>query len=394
MSLQALFPAVDSSLPTAGGTLSAVADFEILARALDAAGLSATVGGLSDFTLFAPTDAAFADLAVTLGFTGDTEDPDAVFGAIAGALSGLAPDGDPIPLLTDILMYHVSGSESDAAGLNADGPVQTLLTDASVEVTGNTVVDGDPNFQNADIVSPDVDAGMGTIQVIDQVLLPLDTPAESDPGTLLDVLKESGGSFDDDNTDFDMLLAALQATGLDAAADDPEAELTVFAPNDAAFISLAQSLGYEGDDEEGAFQAIVDAAGVLRPEDPLSFVSDVLTYHISPGEQDSTAVLGSESIDTLLGSELGVDGTTLVDADPDAENAEIIATDIAANNGVAHVIDEVLLPLDLPMVEQTPEEASEDSSEDPEEPEEDDDGFGWVEGLGIAGLFLALFFLA
>jgi len=394
MSLQALFPAVDSSLPISGGTLSAVVDFEILARALDAAGLSATVGGLSDFTLFAPTDAAFADLAVTLGFTGDTDDPDAVFGAIAGALSGLAPDGDPIPLLTDILLYHVSGAESDAAGLNADGPVDTLLTDASVEVTGNTVVDGDPNFQNADIVSPDVDAGTGTIQVIDQVLLPLDTPAESDPGTLLDVLKESGGSFDDDNTDFDMLLAALQATGLDEAADDPEAELTVFAPNDAAFISLAQSFGYEGDDEEGAFQAIVDAAGVLRPEDPLSFVSDVLTYHISPGEQDSTAVLGSESIDTLLGSELGVEGTTLVDADPDGGNAEIIATDIAASNGVAHVIDEVLLPLDLPMVEQTPEETSEESSDDPEEPEDDDDSFGWVEGLGIAGLFLALFFLA
>lgn len=291
MSLQALFPAVGSSLPTASGTLSAVADFGVLARALDAAGLSATVGGLSDFTLFAPTDAAFADLAVTLGFSGDTDDPDAVFGAIAGALSGLASDGDPIPLLTDILMYHVSGSESDAAGLNADGPVDTLLADASVEVTGNTVVDGDPNFQNADIISSDVDAGMGTIQVIDQVLLPLDTPAESDSGTLLDVLKESGGSFDDDNTDFDMLLAALQATGLDAAADDPDADLTVFAPNDAAFVSLAQSLGYEGEDEEGAFQAIVDAAGVLRPEDPLSFVSDVLTYHISPGEQDSSAVL-------------------------------------------------------------------------------------------------------
>ncbi|MBE1292917.1 MAG: hypothetical protein GJ677_10545 [Rhodobacteraceae bacterium] len=390
MSLQALFPAVGSSLPTSSGTLSAVADFEILARALDAAGLSATVGGLSDFTLFAPTDAAFADLAVTLGFSGDTDDPDAVFGAIAGALSGLSSDGDPIPLLTDILLYHVSGAESDAAGLNADGPVATLLTDASVEVTGNTVVDGDPNFQNADIISPDVDAGMGTIQVIDQVLLPLDTPAESDPGTLLDVLKESGGSFDDDNTDFDMLLAALQATGLDAAADDPDADLTVFAPNDAAFVSLAQSLGYEGEDEEGAFQAIVDAAGVLRPEDPLSFVSDVLTYHISPGEQDSTAVLGADSIDTLLGSELGVDGASLVDADPDAADAEIIATDIAASNGVAHVIDEVLRPLDLPMLEEEPEEDPEVTSE---ETSEDDDGFGWVEGLGFAGIFLALIFL-
>ncbi|MBO6898202.1 MAG: fasciclin domain-containing protein [Shimia sp.] len=390
MSLQALFPAVGSSLPTSSGTLSAVADFEVLARALDAAGLSATVGGLSDFTLFAPTDAAFADLAVTLGFSGDTDDPDAVFGAIAGALSGLSSDGDPIPLLTDILLYHVSGAESDAAGLNADGPVATLLTDASVEVTGNTVVDGDPNFQNADIISPDVDAGMGTIQVIDQVLLPLDTPAESDPGTLLDVLKESGGSFDDDNSDFDMLLAALQATGLDAAADDPDADLTVFAPNDAAFVSLAQSLGYEGEDEEGAFQAIVDAAGVLRPEDPLSFVSDVLTYHISPGEQDSTAVLGADSIDTLLGSELGVDGASLVDADPDAADAEIIATDVAASNGVAHVIDEVLRPLDLPMLEEEPEEDPEVTSE---ETSEDDDGFGWVEGLGFAGIFLSLIFL-
>lgn len=390
MSLQALFPTVGSSLPTSNGTLSAVADFEVLARALDAAGLSASVGGLSDFTLFAPTDAAFADLAVTLGFSGDTDDPDAVFGAIAGALSGVASDGDPIPLLTDILLYHVSGTESDAAGLNADGPVDTLLTDASVEVTDNTVVDGDPNFQNADIISPDVDAGMGTIQVIDQVLLPLDTPAESDPGTLLDVLKESGGRFDDDNTDFDMLLAALQATGLDAAADDPDAELTVFAPNDAAFVSLAQSLGYEGEDEEGAFQAIVDVAGVLRPEDPLSFVSDVLSYHVSPGEQDSTAVLGADSIDTLFGSELGVDGASLVDADPDADDAEIIATDIGASNGVAHVIDEVLRPLDLPMLEEGPDVEPEVTSGGEGD---GDDGFGWLEGLGFAGLFLALVFV-
>jgi len=390
MSLQALFPTVGSSLPTSNGTLSAVADFEVLARALDAAGLSASVGGLSDFTLFAPTDAAFADLAVTLGFSGDTDDPDAVFGAIAGALSGVASDGDPIPLLTDILLYHVSGTESDAAGLNADVPVDTLLTDASVEVTDNTVVDGDPNFQNADIISPDVDAGMGTIQVIDQVLLPLDTPAESDPGTLLDVLKESGGRFDDDNTDFDMLLAALQATGLDAAADDPDAELTVFAPNDAAFVSLAQSLGYEGEDEEGAFQAIVDVAGVLRPEDPLSFVSDVLSYHVSPGEQDSTAVLGADSIDTLFGSELGVDGASLVDADPDADDAEIIATDIGASNGVAHVIDEVLRPLDLPMLEEGPDVEPEVTSGGEGD---GDDGFGWLEGLGFAGLFLALVFV-
>ncbi len=367
--------------------MSASGDFEVLGLSLEAAGLSGPVSGLENFTLFAPTDAAFAELARSLGFEGDPEDAEAVFGAIAAALTDLAEDDDPIPLLTDILLYHVTPAGEELASFNADGPVDTLLADASFEVTGGTVVDGDPDYQNADVVAADVAAGGGLVQVVDQVLLPLDAPVESGDPTLLGLLEESGGSFDENPEDFDMLLTALQATGLDEAVDDPEAELTVFVPTDGAFVAFAQDLGYEGEDEEGAFQAIVDAATVLNPEDPLSVVSGILTYHVSPGEQDSEAVLGADMLATLQGGEIGVDGVTLVDQDPNAVDPMIVQTDLAASNGVAHVIDAILRPEDLP-----PEDEDDATEEEPDD--SGDDGAGFAEALGFAGIFLLLLFIA
>ncbi len=392
MSLQVLFPSIAAQLPISGGVISSQSDFEVLGLAVEAAELEAALGGLSGFTLFAPTDQAFANLASSLGYSGDPEDADGVFGAIAGALTDLSPDSDPIPLLTDILLYHVTPDGADLDGLNSDGPVTTLLDDASFEVTGGTVVDADPDYQNADVVSADVAIEGGTIQVVDQVLLPLDAPVEEGDPTLLDVLKESGGSFDSDGTDFDLLLTALQATGLDGAVDDPDAELTVFVPNDAAFIGLAQDLGYEGDDEGEAFQAILDAAAAADPENPLGLVTEILTYHVSPGEQDSAAVLGSESLDTLQGEEIGVAGTTLVDLDMTLDDPEIIATDIEASNGIAHAIDGVLLPVDL-MEEDESEHEDEDDEEDEEEEDNDNDDDDLWAALGVAGLFLGLMFL-
>ncbi len=387
MSLQTIFPTIAPVIQTDAGTLSASGDFEVLGLSLEAAGLSGPVSGLENFTHFAPTDAAFAELARSLGFEGDPEDAEAVFGAIAAALTDLAEDDDPIPLLTDILLYHVTPAGEELASFNADGPVDTLLADASFEVTGGTVVDGDPDYQNADVVAADVAAGGGLVQVVDQVLLPLDAPVESGDPTLLGLLEESGGSFDENPEDFDMLLTALQATGLDEAVDDPEAELTVFVPTDGAFVAFAQDLGYEGEDEEGAFQAIVDAATVLNPEDPLSVVSGILTYHVSPGEQDSEAVLGADMLATLQGGEIGVDGVTLVDQDPNAVDPMVVQTDLAASNGVAHVIDAILRPEDLP-----PEDEDDATEEEPDD--SGDDGAGFAEALGFAGIFLLLLFIA
>jgi len=265
------------------------------------------------------------------------------------------------------------------------------LEDTTFEVTGDTIVDNDPDATNPDIIAADVAAGSNSVQVVDQVLLPLDTPVNDAEPTLLGVLEESGGTFDADDTDFDMLLSALQATGLDAAADDPEADLTVFVPTDGAFVDFAQAIGYDGTDEAGAFQAILDASADADPDNPLALVTDILTYHISPGTQGSEDVLDSEELETLNGETITVDGTTLVDQDATLVDPTLIATDIEASNGVAHAIDALLLPADL----SNDDPIAEDTADPEAGQDDDDDGFGLLGevllGLGLMGaLFFAL----
>ncbi|MEM7678680.1 MAG: fasciclin domain-containing protein, partial [Myxococcota bacterium] len=335
-------------------------DFSLLVRALEATDLVDTLAAANDITVFAPTNAAFAALAAELGFEGDPSDEDAVFGAIAEALSGLAPDGDPIPLLTDVLLYHVSGGAKTAAEIDAAEVIETLQG-ATFATEGAELIDNEPDIENPEIVASDILASNGTLQVLDRVLLPIDIPGndatpdpepEPDPEptlTLTGIVAESGGEFDQNDADFDILLNAVTAAGLADALADPEADLTVFAPTDAAFIKLAQTFGFKGEGEGAAFDYIVDALTLLSGgADPIPLLTDVLLYHVAPTSLESGEVLASATIETLLGVEIGVDGLTLVDKDPDVADPTLIATDIEATNGIAHVIDGVLLPADLP----------------------------------------------
>lgn len=320
-------------------------DFDILVTALTTAGLADTVRDAEDITVFAPTDAAFARLAVDLGFEGDTEDDDAVFAHIAQALTDLG-GGDPIPLLTDILLYHVApGARTEPTITGSEG-IATLLEGAEIAPAGGALVDGEPDLPDPVIVVPDVAADNGIIQGIDRVLLPIDIPG-NDRATITGIVAESG-DFDDNGGDFDLLLNALTAAGLTGALDNPDSNLTVFAPTDAAFVAAAQALGFDGTDEAEAFDYIVQAVTLLSGgADPVPLLSDILLYHVAPGALDSEAVLGSATIDTLLGLDLGVDGASLVDGEPDLPDANIVATDIAAANGFVHVVDGVLVPVDL-----------------------------------------------
>lgn len=320
-------------------------DFDILVTALTTAGLAETVWDAEDITVFAPTDAAFARLAVDLGFEGDTGDDDAVFGHIAAALTDLG-GGDPIPLLTDILLYHVApGVRTEPTILGSEG-IATLLEGAEIAPAGGALVDAEPDLIDPTIVLPDVEADNGIIQGIDRVLLPIDIPG-NDRDTITEIVAASG-TFDDNDGDFDLLLNALTAAGLTGALDNPDSNLTVFAPNDAAFIAAAQALGFEGTDEAEAFDYIVQAVTLLSGgANPVPLLSDILLYHVAPGALDAEAVLGSSTIDTLLGFDLGVDGAALIDGEPDLPDANIITTDIAAANGFVHVIDGVLVPVDL-----------------------------------------------
>ena len=128
----------------------AVADghFKTLAKALTAAGLIDTLQGAGPFTVFAPTDDAFAKLP-------------------AGTLDGLLKD---IPKLTAILKYHVLAGKVVAADVvKLDGKTATTLNGAALKVstTGGVKLNGVVNVTKTDIA-----ASNGVIHVIDTVLLP------------------------------------------------------------------------------------------------------------------------------------------------------------------------------------------------------------------------------
>lgn len=127
--------------------------------------------------------------------------------------------------------------------------------------------------------------------------------------------------------EFSILIAALQAA-------DPavlktlsgRGQFTVFAPTDAAFVSLLNELG-------------VTAEQLLSDKE---LVTKVLLYHVARGNRDSYEVLSSSRIRTLQGGFLFQNNGVLTDAN--GRTANIIAVDIMASNGVIHVIDRVVLP--------------------------------------------------
>ena len=128
----------------------AVADghFKTLAKALAAAGRVDTLEGAGPFTVFAPTDDAFAKLP-------------------AGTVDGLLKD---IPKLTAILKYHVlAGKVAAADVIKLDGTTATTLNGADLKVstTGGVKLNG-----TVHVTKTDVAASNGLIHVIDAVLLP------------------------------------------------------------------------------------------------------------------------------------------------------------------------------------------------------------------------------
>ena len=156
--------------------------------------------------------------------------------------------------------------------------------------------------------------------------------------------------FDDHRHDYDILLKAVLATGLDGALSDPEAKLTVFAPNDNAFMRTATLLGYTGSSEQGTWDFLVGAFTTLGNGDPIPVLKNVLLYHVAEGRMKSSTVLQKSSIKTLLGERFEVDGLKLVDKDPDITNPRLkpYALDMRAGRGIIHGINRVLIPIDIP----------------------------------------------
>lgn len=172
------------------------------------------------------------------------------------------------------------------------------------------------------------------------------------------VVAVSGGSragqFDRNPYDYDILLNALQAANLVGAVADPNASLTVFAPNDEAFLLLARDLGFRGRDEQGCWEFLVAALTRLGNGNPIPVLTDVLLYHVAPERVSAVDVvvktLRRDTIPTLLtGATIRPRFLELIDNDPDLRNPWItLPINLRASNGLIHGLTRVLLPVDLP----------------------------------------------
>lgn len=275
----------------------AVADgrFETLVAAVTAAELVDTLKSEGPFTVFAPTDDAFAALP-------------------EGTVAALLED---IPALTDILLYHVVPGKvmaADVVGLEAATTAQG--SDIAISLDGDNV-----KINDATVIITDIEASNGVIHVIDAVILP---PAdEADADMTMDSEAATPDIVDIAVADgrFETLVAAVTAAELVDTLKS-EGPFTVFAPTDDAFAALP----------EGTVAALLEDIPAL---------TDILLYHVVPGKVMAADVVSLEAATTAQGSDIAIS----LDGDNVKINeATVIITDIEASNGVIHVIDAVILP--------------------------------------------------
>ncbi len=215
---------------------TAVADgrFTTLVAAVGAAELVDTLKGEGPFTVFAPTDDAFAALP-------------------AGTVDELLKPENK-QKLTDILLYHVVSGKVMAADVTALTSAPTVLgKDVAVKVDmGNVYIN------EAKVIITDIETSNGVIHVIDAVLLPPSDDAMMEKNTIVDVAVADGR--------FTTLVAAVTAAELVETLSG-EGPFTVFAPTDDAFAALPA----------GTLDSL------LLPENKQQ-LTDILLYHVVSGK--------------------------------------------------------------------------------------------------------------
>jgi len=265
-------------------TAVAAGQFTTLASLLQKAGLVDTLATGGPFTVFAPTDAAFAKV------------PKATLDALAA---------DPAKLKA-VLHYHVVPGRVTAA----DVVKLTSAKTAEGRSLGIKVVNGSVFVDGAQVTTPDVEATNGVIHVIDSVLIPKEATA---PKTIVQTAVAAGS--------FKTLASLLKKAGLVGTLQG-KGPFTVFAPTDAAFAKLPKA----------TLAALAKNKAKLR---------SVLLYHVVKGNVSAAKVVTLRSAKTLNGKAVSIrvnGGNVLVGG------ARVTTADVKASNGVIHVVNKVLIP--------------------------------------------------
>ena len=284
---------------TITGIAVATPDLSILVQALTKANLAKTLQGDGPFTVFAPTNDAFAEFLMVNGFK--------------------SLDEVPTDVLTQILLNHVVSGKVMSTDLKT-GYVKTLATSSAsgkntmsmyVDLTSGVKLNGVSSVTKADVV-----ASNGVIHIVNSVIgLPtIVTHAVANPNfsTLVSVVTNPAQAS---------ILTALSGTG----------PLTVFAPTNAGFAKLNSDLIDLG------------IAGGISGVDQAT-ITNVLLYHVVGGNVLASG-LAAGNVTTLLKQTFEVQltgGAKIIDKNNRTSN--IIITDVQASNGVIHAIDNALLP--------------------------------------------------
>lgn len=262
----------------------------LLEAAIIQAGLvSALQNPAATLTVFAPDDQAFNNLATALGTN------------VAGLLA--------LPNLQDVLLYHVLGVVVPSSAVTNGAVVQPLSPTNTLKITATAA--GSVFINHAAVTAVDLFATNGVVHVTSSVLLPVETVA--------DIAIDNG---------FTTLVSAVIQSELLPALTNPFGNLTVFAPNNAAF------------------QDLLDEVGITLPMLlGIPELSQILLYHVLGVEVPSAAVTNGAIVQPL--SPLNtLKLTVTTSGDVYVNQAEVIAVDITAFNGVVHVLDAVVLPLE------------------------------------------------
>lgn len=279
--------------------VSSDSNLSSLKAAIDKAGLSATLNQSGTFTLFAPTNAAFATFLQANGYA---------------SLNDVPTDA-----LKTLLMNHVLNSEVKAAAIST-GYVSTLAMGSAsstrpismfINTNGGVKINGVSN-----VVATDIDANNGVIHKVDAVIgLPtIVTHATANPQftSLVSALTRS---------DMPNFVGILSGT-----ANSP---FTVFAPTNTAFSSLLTEIG------------ATNLAAI-----PKTTLENTLKYHVVTGANvGSNNLTNNMMVPTFQGGSFKITttgGAKITDNNNRVSN--IIVTDVQCSNGIIHAIDKVLLP--------------------------------------------------